>query len=112
MTQDTQQTSDLVNKDLLGRFAFYRLRIDWHWIAIGITVASIALLIILNLAVHKIEVFDSVEDDSYFLKASALLRGEPYDDQYHPPLYVVLTAGLSLLFNRNTFLSGSLISAL
>ena len=30
MTQDTQQTSDLVNKDLLGRFAEMRRMITHH----------------------------------------------------------------------------------
>jgi hypothetical protein len=112
MTQGTKRSGYLPNTSLLRHLLVHSRRVELPWMAVGITIASIALLIALNLAIHKIEVFNTVEDDGYFQRASALLHGAPYDDPYHPPLYIVLTAGLSLLFKENTFLAGSLISAL
>jgi 4-amino-4-deoxy-L-arabinose transferase-like glycosyltransferase len=69
------------------------------------------LLAALNLLNHKMVLLGSVEQDDYFMRADELLRGEGYQDPYHPPLYVVLTAACSLLLRLSTFRAANLISS-
>src|SRR4030095_8030978 len=60
---------------------------------------------------HWVEAANSAERDRYVEKAEAILAGELPSDRFRPPLYPLLTAGLTLVFG-DPFAMARLVSNL
>ena len=96
-------------RSIQNAIGWFLARSDW-W-AIGISISLFLIFVLFNVFAHKVVAMNTAETDNYFLTADRILRGELYHDPYHPPLYALLAAGLSLLLHKNTFLAASLISS-